>query len=133
MVNEITLTLPIRTVSEANISEHWSKRAKRRRQQAFLVRHAFSKLTQPITLPCEITLTRLSPRLLDQQDNLPMSFKSIVDQLSECLIPEKAGHYITKDGARRAIRGRADDDNRLTWEFSQEKSKIAAIRIEMRF
>lgn len=132
-MTKITWELPLRTISEANCSEHWSKKAKRHKQQQFFVRSLFNQNSEPIQLPCVVTLTRLSRGVLDSDDNLPMCFKWVKDELSECLIPEKRGHYITKKGKIKAIKGRADSDPRITWQYAQEKNKIAGIRIKIEF
>jgi hypothetical protein len=76
-------------------------------------------------------MTRLSTRSLDMQENLPMSFKWITDEISECIFPEKRKSYMTKEGKLRSIKGRADSDLRITWKYAQEKSKTLGIRIEI--
>lgn len=128
----VTWILPIKTISEANTSEHWTKKAKRRKQQAFLVRYMFNRETTKIELPCDITLTRLAPRMLDP-DNLPCSMKSVQDEIADILVPEKGGWYRTKKGVVKRIRGHADGDPRLTWHYGQEKWKTQAVKLEMRF
>lgn len=125
----IEIVLPIKTVSELNCSEHWTVKYKRHKQQQFFTRLAMKKYL-PIQLPCLIILTRLSPRHLDG-DNLVGSFKYIRDEISECLLPEKAKTYINKKGRVQQIKGRADDDERLTWEYNQEKSKTTGIRVQI--
>lgn len=126
----LTWNLPIRTVSEANSSEHWTAKSKRHKQQQFFIRALFKKHGRGITLPCKVTLIRLSPRTLDD-DNLCMAFKWIRDEISECLIPHKKLTYITKKGSVAKIKGRMDSDHRITWKYQQEPSKVAAIRIEI--
>lgn len=110
--------LPIKTVSEANSFEHWTKKHKRHKAQKMLVSIAMRSESKEIDLPCHIKLTRLAPRILDKDDNLPMAFKFIKDQISDELIPGKAA-------------GRADDDPRLSWSFDQQKSKDKSIKIEI--
>lgn len=122
--------LPIKTVSEANSSEHWSKKAKRHKRQQFLVRYMFNKETEKIRLPCTVTLTRLSPRTLDT-DNLQTSMKYIRDEISELLIPEKAGAYITRKGTVKRKKGHADNDPRISWCYAQEKWKVLAVKIQI--
>jgi len=124
--------LPIKTVSEANCSEHWSKKAKRHKQQQFFVRTVFNHNSEPIQLPCIVTLTRLCCRFYDDDNNVSC-FKKIRDEMSECLIPEKRGHYVTKKGKIKAIKGRADSDPRIEWKYKQEKNKNPGIRIEIAF
>lgn len=132
MTEKIMREIQMTTVSEANSSEHWSKSSKRHRQQQFLVRAMFHGLKQEIPVPCTITLTRLTPRaFLDTGDNLPMSVKWIRDEISECILPEKRKSFLNRNGKLKAIKGRADDDPRLHWQYAQEKSKTLGIRIEI--
>lgn len=125
----IIWTLPLKTVSEVNVSEHWSKKSKRHKQQQFFIRSLYSHEAEDIKLPCIVKLIRISPKLLDD-DNLRSAFKWIRDELSECLIPEKLKPYVTKKGTLALIKGRADDDPRITWLYAQEKGKLG-IRIEI--
>lgn len=108
--------LPIITVSEANSTEHWSKKHKRHKAQKNLILLAFKIHSLKIELPCVIKLIRLSPRLLDD-DNLLSAFKFIRDEISSQLIPGLAP-------------GRADSDPRIKWEYNQEKSKTKGIKIQ---
>jgi len=115
----IELTLPIKTLSEANKFEHWQARAKRQKIYLDLIRLAMGPILSEIRLPCVITCKRYGVRLLDAWDNLPMSFKKIVDLVAELL---------TGKG-----RGRGDGDPRLSWRYDQEKSKAYGIRITFEF
>lgn len=116
----ITWELPIKTVSEGNCSEHWTKKARRHKAQQWIVRLAFCGLKSPISLPCCVKMTRLGSRYLDTHDGLPMSLKWVVDSIADQLIPGLAA-------------GRADDDPRITWEYAQEKAKKYAVRIEITY
>lgn len=111
----LSVTLPIRTISESNSFEHWRYKHIRHKRQKQLV-HAYLDGIQ-VELPCQVTLTRISPRKLDS-DNLVTSFKWIRDAVAE----------IIKPGLRV---GRADDDIRFTWHYMQEKGNGSeyAIRI----
>ncbi len=102
--------LPIRTVSEANNSEHWTAKRKRKQIQKRWVDAAFLKEKKQFPENLKINLTRIAPRMLDIGDNLPMSFKTIRDQIAANLRPNLAP-------------GRADDDERLVWGYHQEKGK----------
>ena len=128
----IKIELPIKTVSEANSSEHWTKKADRHKQQQFILRWGLRDITDSIQLPCIVRLIRLSPRTLDS-DNLLTALKYIRDEISEILIPDKKRYYLSKQGRAVPIKGRADDDDRITWQYDQEKSKTQAIRIEIEF
>jgi hypothetical protein len=101
----IQITLPIQTVSEANIREHWSVKANRARMQ-----RQFTKITLGphfrkimVTGRFTITLVRVGARPLDS-DNLARSFKAI------------------RDGVADAI-GIDDGSALLTWKYNQVKGK----------
>jgi len=128
-LNKITWELPIKTVSEANSSEHWIKKSKRHKTQQFFIRLLFKKAQENITLPCQVTLTRLSSRSLDD-DNLRMAFKWIRDELSD-LLTGNTKFYINKKGRAQRIAGRSDSDPRIKWEYAQEACKTQGIRVEI--
>lgn len=109
----ITIKLPIATVSEANLKEHWAKTAKRRKSQ----RHETGwelKRTRPPSLPLTVVLTRISPRKLDEGDNLNMSMKAIRDGIADWL-------------------GIDDGSDLVKWEYAQHKGqpKEQAVLIEV--
>jgi len=86
--NYVELKLPIRTVSEANSSEHWTAKHKRHKKHKMIVRaHLNSIPKNTIKLPVVIHLTRVAPRDLDLADNLPTSFKWIYDGVCDYLCP----------------------------------------------
>ena len=113
-------TLPIRTMSEANVSEPWQTRARRHREQKELVRAVLSFVRSKIPLPCTITMRRYGVRMLDAHDNLPISFKHILDHICA---------HITGD--KRP--GRADGYQGFTFKYEQEKSKDYFIKIIIDF
>lgn len=84
--NTLTLDLPIRTVSEANSREGWRARGKRKVAQQTEVQvewlNKFGR--RKVNLPCVVTLTRIGPKLLDD-DNLVGSFKFIRDQVAKMI------------------------------------------------
>lgn len=98
----VTLLLPIKTVSEANLkkTEHWTKSSKRHRQQQQRVRLFMNAYCELIKLPVKITITRIAPRKLDF-DNLVVSQKWVLDAVCDQLVP----------GLRP---GRADGDPRIS-------------------
>lgn len=126
----ISWELPLKTVSEANSSEHWTKKSKRHNSQQWFIRMSFLGHVRDLQLPCKVTLTRLCPRLLDE-DNLQTAFKYIRDELSECILPDKDRYYKNKAGIFVKLKGRADSDERITWCYKQEKSSYGGIRIEI--
>ncbi len=128
----ITWELPLTTVSESNCSEHWTVKRKRHQQQQFFVRCLFNHEAQEIPMPCEITLTRISSRFLDSEENLPMAFKWIKDEIGACLFPEKVVTYHKKNRKTIKNKGHADSDPRVKWKYAQEKGKRLGIRIEIK-
>jgi hypothetical protein len=128
---KITWEIPIKTVSEANVHEHWTESSKRHREQQFFVRAAFAKEGREIPVPCKITLTRLNSRALDDGDNLPMAFKWIRDEISEQILCDKKHEYLNFRGCLKHQKGRWDDSPLLQWEYAQEKSKTQGIRVEI--
>jgi len=101
----MTITLPIRTVSEANRRDHWAKKAKRIAEQRVMVDMCcstpFCRLR--MLLPCLARLTRVAPRELDD-DNLRGALKAVRDGVADAL-------------------GVKDNDPRVTWEYAQRRGK----------
>lgn len=81
----VEVDIPIRTQSEANLREHWAVKARRvklHRDTAYMVIRQALKGAKP--LPCTVTLTRMSPRLLDD-DNLRQAMKATRDGIADWL------------------------------------------------
>lgn len=112
----IEFTIPIRIISEANISEHWADRSSRRKHQNIAIKYMLNKYEKP-TLPCTITLIRIGPKRLDCDNNVA-AFKSIRDFIADWVNPGKA-------------KGQADNDPRIIWQYSQEIAKLHAFRIRI--
>lgn len=112
----LEIYLPIRTISEANPTEHWRVRHKRHKSQKSMVALILRPHCDKLKLPCHIKLTRFAPRNLDRHDNLPMSMKYILDTCCA---------YITGDHRP----GRADDDERITVSYDQVFSSTYGVKI----
>lgn len=115
---QIDVFLPIKTVTESNGSEHWTKKRKRAKTQHILVKSCLNCLQSKITLPCTVKLIRLGTRFLDD-DNLVSSFKHVRDAIADHIHPGLAA-------------GQADNDKNITWQYEQGKkgtSHNAGIRI----
>jgi len=118
--NKIILDIPLRTVSEANCFAPWREKYKRHRIQQSTIAKFLNPLKEKIKLPCQIMLTRFAPRELDEFENLPMSFKYIVDAICAILTQDyRPGH--------------ADRDKRINLKCTQVISKDYGIRIEIMF
>lgn len=110
----IVLTIPVKIESSLNLREHWRTRANRNtshRAAAFIGLRSV-KFRQDM-VPCTVTLTRIAPRELDD-DNLQGGFKSVRDGVADWL-------------------GLNDNDKRITWLYAQERGapKHYAARIEI--
>jgi hypothetical protein len=117
---KIVLDLPIQTRSEANCFEPWRVKHGRHKQQQKIVTYALNPHREKIKLPCKIVLTRFAPYSLDAFDNLPMSFKYIVDAICAIITGEKRA-------------GKADSDKRISISCDQVKSELYGIRIEITY
>lgn len=115
----LSVTLPIRTESEANLREHWAKKHRRAKDQrgtarmilgqwrySHLKRHAGSFI---------INLVRIGQKPLDP-DNLANSFKHVQDGIADAI-------------------GLDDGSARIEWSYAQEKGKPKeyAVRIEITY
>lgn len=116
----VVVDLPLQTKSEANCFEPWQVKHGRHKEQQRIVALGLNPLRDKIKLPCKIMLTRFAPDELDKFDNLPMSFKYIVDAICAII----TGEY-------RA--GKADSDKRITIACDQVESKAYGIRIEVTY
>ena len=114
--------LPIRTQSEANLREFWAKKAARSKKQASALRSAWARNHPEISIlqtqKIHINLTRIAPRKLDAYDNLPMSFKNILDTLADLILP----------GCKP---GRADSKLDLSVSYAQRKGAPKEYAVEI--
>lgn len=110
------IKIPLKLESEANSREHWHKSASRHTMQKTVTK-LYLKTSDIPKLPIHVTLTRFAPRRFDKDENLPMAFKYIKDEIADYVI----GYKYSKTG--RKLHGRTDDDERITWEYKQEKTK----------
>lgn len=68
---------------------------------------------------------------MDDEENLPMAFKWIKDEIGACIFPEKVIIYQKSNGKMAKNKGHADSDPRIKWKYAQEKGKRLGIRIEI--
>lgn len=99
----LSVTIPVRTVSETNAHEHWRTRQKRAKQHrgitSLLLRSAIGK---PPSTPLLVTMTRIAPRRLDS-DNLAASCKHVRDGVADFLG--------VNDG----------DESKVRWSYAQRR------------
>lgn len=106
----LSITIPMRLVSEANQRGHWSKHHKRHREQRGIARLAVqSRLCARIYPPFSVSITRVAPRRLDVDNNVS-SMKHVIDGLADALQIN-------------------DADERVTWTFGQEKGSVYAVKV----
>lgn len=105
----ISIKAPIRIISEANNTDHWTKKRKRNKRNQALLGYMLNSVQKPPYFPVKVTLTRIAPRNLDN-DNLAYSFKNLRDFISDWLLPGRAP-------------GRADSDARLSFCYDQQKGE----------
>jgi hypothetical protein len=98
------VSIPIPLPSAANLREHWTARHRRIKSQRVAVAWVINNKPRP-DLPCIVTLTRISPRKLDD-DNLQGAFKGVRDEVADWL-------------------GVDDGDSRVTWLYAQRKGKAS--------
>lgn len=116
----LSVTIPIRTVSEANSRDHWAKKAKRAKQQRQAVLTALCSRSPEVRAQLYrkaldggivVTLTRVGKRKLDS-DNLSRSCKAPRDSVAQWL-------------------GIDDGDERIEWRYAQEIGREYAVRVEV--
>lgn len=112
----IAVTLPLRLLSEANERGHWSKGAKRAKEQRAATLWAVRARIVPsrggwavmpdwrrFSGPLAVTLTRIAPRKLDG-DNLQRACKAVRDGVADAL-------------------GVDDGDERIEWRYEQRPAR----------
>ncbi len=108
--------IPIHTISEANVSQHWTKKKKRHDIQKRWVWVFFQREGHFIPLPCHIKLIRVGKKLLDD-DNLPVSMKHIRDCIADNIFPGLPP-------------GKADGRKELSWSYDQQIGKEYAVIVQ---
>lgn len=112
----MTLVLAIHTVSEANVHTHWRQRQHRAKtQRTAMYYRCLATWRTPPPLPLVITLTRISPRQLDD-DNLAASQKAIRDGVADFL----AGAYGAGDDRQAGVRWRYGQRRGLPHTYAVE-------------
>lgn len=119
----IALFVPVELVATGNLSEHWTKRAKRKKAMKTIVKALLSKKFE-INLPCVVTLTRISKRDLDF-DNLVYSFKDVRDALADVIVAN-AFNLPCIDS-----KGQYDGDPRIQWRYGQGRGNLDGFNIEI--
>lgn len=101
----VRVTLPLRTVSEANGQHgHWAARARRRKAQRGLACTVVGAhwRCSGLALPVVVVLTRIAPSSGLDDDNLRVALKSVRDGVADAL-------------------GLDDRDPRVAWQYAQRR------------
>lgn len=107
------VTLPLKAESTTNVREHWGARAARSKKHRNAALLLSKSLTRNVRAALVVTLTRVSPRELDD-DNLRASMKS------------------ARDGVASSLR--VDDRTRLVeWRYAQRRGEPHENAIEIEF
>ena len=119
----VEVVLPLRTYSEANRRDHWTIRRSRNESARVawrVIMHNY-RLTDALAWICPeelrlppavVTLTRLGPRLLDD-DNLASALKALRDAVALSLKVD--------DG----------DTRRVVWQYGQVISPLYGVRVRI--
>lgn len=109
----ITISIPMRTVSEPNQRGHWAKKAERVKWQRTIVGLAVRPRVKGMAhpLPCSVLMVRIAPRALDD-DNLRGCLKATRDSVAECL-------------------GVDDRDPRVVWRYAQRRGGKGIYAVEI--
>lgn len=113
--------IPMKTVSETNLTEHWTIKRKRHQLQKLAIFTEWNRSGLiSIPLPCKIILTRIAPRSLDYDNLVGGAMKHIRDAISDIIIPNKRAGF-------------ADSSPFLSFEYEQRKGlpKEYAIQIQV--
>jgi len=108
--------LPIKTISEANTRDHWTKGYKRHKLQKMWIRATFQGQINKIITPCHVILTRYGRKMDD--DNLISALKYVRDEIASQIKPGLAP-------------GKADEGEDITWEYKQKAQNKVELRIEI--
>lgn len=98
------LVVPVRIQRGGNNREHWSQRQTRVAAEKAAVREVLPPMLYRPRLPVRVTMTRVAPRALDD-DNNTAGFKAVRDEIARWL-------------------GVDDADKRVTWVCDQRKGDV---------
>jgi len=94
-----TFELPLTVVSEANRRDHWATKSRRVR----LHRNTAWALCPVFPLPCIVTLTRVAPRMLDDDNNVS-AMKAIRDGIAKRLgVDDRSPLVVWRYGQKKGV------------------------------
>lgn len=115
----IKVVLPIRTLPEGNVREHWHAVAKRKAEHREVAKMVIGQALKARALrgldfvPAIVTLTRVSAGKLDKHDNLRSALK------------------FTVDGVAAALGVDDGDEERVEWRYQQRKGTAGKYAVEI--
>ena len=124
-MGELVVTIPLRTVSEANERGAWHAAARRTREHRRIVELTLRTERRP-PLPAVVTVVRVAPCALDD-DNLARALKGIRDEVARWLCP-----VVIQKGKKRGQLTGDDRDPRVTWRVAQRKGRPREHAVEIR-
>lgn len=104
--------VPIRIESVANLREHYHARARRAREHLSATWYALRAAKAPHSVPCTVTITRVAPRKLDDDNAI-------------------SGMKACRDGVALWL-GVDDGDERITWRYAQRQGGVREYAAEVR-
>ena len=108
----ITVLLPIKLASVANLRMHWAVKAKLAKAHRTRARVALmADAPTPPALPVTVVLTRVAPRKLDD-DNLRSAFKAVRDGVADWL-------------------GQDDGNTLIDWQYRQASAGVKQYAVEI--
>lgn len=116
----IQVVVPHYKLRSPNQKEHWTEQAKRVKKEKALVKLFVRPWISTLSFPLKITLTRVSPRKFDQEDNYRMACKHFKDAIAHLFFPESK-------------MGMADELQCFKWEYMQIKGHTKEHRLIIRF
>jgi hypothetical protein len=103
-LTELEFYVPVKTVSEANQSEHWRVKYRRKKAQQKEMNAEWLRAVRgrKVKLPCAVRFVRIGPRRLDT-DNLAGAFKHVQDEVARMLGVDDGGGLVTWEYDQVAI------------------------------
>jgi hypothetical protein len=103
-LKELEFYAPIKTVSEANQSEHWREKYRRKKAQQREMNAEWLRAVKgrKVQLPCTVRFLRIGPKRLDK-DNLSGCFKHLQDEVARMLGVDDGGNLVTWEYDQCAI------------------------------
>lgn len=108
----IAFEIPLRTVSEANARDHWSKKARRVKHHRSTARLLTQQAARATALPVVVTLTRIAPSSGLDDDNLRSALKAIRDGIADAY-------------------GLDDRAPSIEWRYAQRRGATYAVHVEI--